>query len=121
MTLMNTIRDSIRSGDLFVRDSKKYNSYDNYLISPTESPSASKGIEFFNHLKEYIQIPKQFELNRDIEHDEKSTFSDKIYAYFPKISMPEILYEVNQWTNFLEDFRGFHNDKLDKQKVLVAK
>lgn len=120
MTLMNTIRDSIRSGDLFVRDSKKYNSYDNYLISPTESPSDSKGIEFFNHLKEYIQIPKQFKLNRDIEYDEKSTFSDKIYAYFPKISMPEILYEVNKWTNFLEDFRGFHNDKLDKQKVLVA-
>ncbi|MCC0656246.1 Tn3 family transposase [Clostridioides sp. ES-S-0123-01] len=34
--------------------------------------------------------------------------------------MPEILYEVNKWINFLEDFRGFHNDKLEKQKVLVA-
>lgn len=120
MTVINTIRDSIRSGDLFVRESKKYNSYDNYLISPTESSSDIRGIEFFNKLKEYIQIPKQFELNRDIEHDEKSTFSDKVYAYFPKISMPEILYEVNQWANFLEDFRGFHNDKLDKQKILVA-
>lgn len=120
MTLMNTIRDSIRSGDLFVRDSKKYNSYDNYLISPTESPSDIEGFEFFNNLKEHIQIPKQFELNRAIDHDEKSTFSHKIYNYFPKISMPEILYEVNQWTNFLEDFTGFHKDKLDKRKVLVA-
>ncbi|WP_371025265.1 Tn3 family transposase [Paraclostridium ghonii] len=30
------------------------------------------------------------------------------------------MYEVNEWTNFLEDFRDFHNDKLEKQKVLVA-
>ncbi|QEZ70812.1 Tn3 family transposase (plasmid) [Paraclostridium bifermentans] len=120
MTVMNTIRDSIRSGDLFVRASKKYNSFDHYLISPTESSCDIKSIEFFNNLKQSIQIPKQFELNRDIEHDEKSTFSDKIYRYFPNISMPEILYEVNQWTSFLEDFRGFHGDKLDKQKVLVA-
>ncbi|MCC0656247.1 DUF4158 domain-containing protein [Clostridioides sp. ES-S-0123-01] len=36
MTVMHTIRDSIRSGDLFVRDSKKYNSFDHYLISPVE-------------------------------------------------------------------------------------
>lgn len=120
MTVIYTIRDSIRSGDLFVRESKKYNSFDHYLIPPTEPSNYIKGIEFFNNLKKSIQIPKHFELNRDIEHDEISTFSDKIYSYFPKISMPEILYEVNQWTRFLEDFKGFHSDKLDKQKVIVA-
>ncbi|MBF8984716.1 DUF4158 domain-containing protein [Lutibacter sp. B2] len=34
MTLIYTIRDCIRSGDLFVRESKKYNSFDHYLIAP---------------------------------------------------------------------------------------
>ena len=120
MTVMHTIRDSIRSGDLFVRDSKKYNSFDHYLVSPIEYPSDTEAVAFIKQLKESIEIPKYFEFNRDIEQDDKSKFSDKIYSYFPKISMPEILYEVNKWTNFLEDFRSFHNDKLEKQKVLVA-
>lgn len=120
MTVINTIRDNIRSGDLFVRESKKYDSFDHYLIPSTGLSSDIKAVEFFSSLKQSIKIPKQFELNRDIEHDEKSIFSGRIYNYFPKISMPEILYEVNQWTHFLEDFRDFHSDKLDKQKVLVA-
>ncbi|MBF8984715.1 Tn3 family transposase [Lutibacter sp. B2] len=34
--------------------------------------------------------------------------------------MAEILYEVNRWTDFLEDFKGFHQNKVEKQKVLVA-
>lgn len=34
--------------------------------------------------------------------------------------MPEILYEVNQWTSFLDDFIEIDNDTLEKQKVLVA-
>jgi len=120
MAVTYTIRDGIRSGDLFVRESKKYNSFDYYLIDSVNDSDNTNAIIFFDELKRTIEIPRQFDINRDIEQDEKSTFSKKIYSYFPKISMPEVLYEVNQWTNFLDDFNGYHQDKLEKQKVLVA-
>ena len=120
MTLMYTIRDGIRSGDLFVRESKKYKSFDHYLISPKEDLGDKQALDFIDNLKSSVHIPNQFEINRDIEQDEKSTFSKRIYNYFPKITMAEILYEVNRWTDFLEDFRSFHSNKIENQKVLVA-
>ena len=120
MTLIYTIRDCIRSGDLFVRESKKYNSFDHYLITPKENLDDKEAVSFIENLKSSIQISNQFEINRDIEQDEKSTFSKRIYSYFPKITMAEILYEVNRWTDFLEDFRAFHRNKIENQKVLVA-
>lgn len=120
MTLMHTIRDNVRSGDLFIRESKKYNSFDYYLIESKEVLNNNEALKFINNLKESIEIPTDFELNRNIEHDENSNFSNKIYSYFPKISMSEILYEVNQWTSFLEDFIGFHKNKQEKQRILIA-
>lgn len=117
---MHTIRDSVRSGDLFVRESKKYNSFDNYLIDNTEVSDINESLSFINQLKQIIDIPTDFDLNRDIEQDDKSNFSNKIYSYFPKISMPEMLYEVNEWTNFLDDFKSFHKSKQEKQKTLLA-
>ena len=120
MTLVYTIRDCIRSGDIFVRESKKYNSFDHYLVESTQSTCDTEALSFFNKLKEDIEIPIEFELNKYIEQDEKSIFSSRVYSYFPKISMPEIIYEVNQWTNVLEDFTDFRQDRLQKQKILVA-
>ncbi|MEG2291684.1 MAG: Tn3 family transposase [Clostridium sp.] len=120
MSLLYTIRDSVRSGDLFIRESKKYNSFDHYLIDSIENTDDKKALNFIDELKNNIKIPKEFELNRDIDTDEKSIFSSKIYSYFPKITIPEILYEVNQWTDFLEDFRVFNQNNSEKQKVLVA-
>ncbi|MGL5750450.1 MAG: Tn3 family transposase [Paraclostridium sp.] len=120
MTIMHAIRDNVRSGDLFVRESKKYNSFDYYLVEPKDVSDNAEALDFINNLKQSIYIPTSFELNRDIEHDDRSTLSDKIYNYFPKISMPEILYEVNQWTSFLEDFKGSNKNKQENQKILIA-
>ncbi|MGL5641488.1 MAG: transposase, partial [Paraclostridium sp.] len=120
IALVYTIRDSIRSGDLFVRESKKYNSFDHYLIEPLESSNSQEILDFIETLKTFIKIPTKIEFNRDIEPDEKSNFSDKIYSYFPKITVPDILYEVNIWTGFLEDFKGLYQITSEKQKSLVA-
>lgn len=120
ITVASTIRDSVRSGDLFVRESKKYNSLDHYLIDNTDIANSNQAFGFLNTLKQSFEIPRKFELDREIEQDEKSNFSDKIYSYMPNISMSEMIYEVHSWNNFLEDFKGYHSDKLEKQKSLVA-
>ena len=71
-------------------------------------------------MKLLIKIPKTIEFSTEIIHDENSVFSDRIYSYFPKITMTEILYEVNSWTKILEDIRDLEKNSLEKQKLLIA-
>lgn len=100
IALLYTIRDNIRSGDIFVRKSSKYNSFDHYLIDPIEIKNDDESIKFLGEIKKSFRLPKKLDFNFEIDKDERSFFSDKIYSYFPKISMTEIIYEVNSWTNF---------------------
>ena len=116
LAFLYTIRDYIRSGDIFVRESKKYNSFDSYLVSENKEITSKEAKEFLEKLKTMLIIPKKLNFDRNITADEKSNFSEKIYSYFPKISMPEILFEVNSWTGVLDDIR----EKDGGQKIIVA-
>lgn len=119
LALLYSIKDYIRSGDIFVRESKKYNSFDHYLVESENLADMEEGKKFIESLKLLLNIPEQLNFATDILVDEKSIFSDKIYSYFPKISMTEILYEVNSWTGVLEYIKE-NNNSSEKQKALVA-
>lgn len=120
LALLYSIRDYIRSGDIFVRESRKYNSFDHYLIESQKLADNQESLKFLESLKPLLTIPKKLVFSTDIIPDEKSNFSDKIYSLFPKITMTEILYEVNSWTGVLEDIRGKDNSFSQKQKPLIA-
>lgn len=120
IALLYAIRDNIRSGDIFVKKSKKYQSFDNYLVAPSENNLEKSSDTIMTELKKLLKIPENIEFNREIEVDEKSTFSDKVYSLFPKVTMTEIFYEVNGWTRVLEDFRDIDKEDKEKQKPLVA-
>ena len=119
LALLYSIKDYIRSGDIFVRESKKYNSFDHYLVETEKLIDTEEGKSFLESLKPLLTLPKNLNFATDISIDEKSIFSDKIYNYFPKISMTEILYEVNSWTGVLEYIKE-NNNSHEKQKALVA-
>jgi hypothetical protein len=119
LALLYSIRDYIRSGDIFVKESKKYNSFDHYLVEDKKVPDAKEVRIFLETLKNLLVIPRQIEFNTDIQADDKSIFSDRVYNYFPKISMPEILYEVNTWTGVFDYIRD-SDDIYEKQKHLIA-
>lgn len=119
LALLYSIKDYIRSGDIFVRESKKYNSFDHYLVETENLVGTEEGKNFLESLKLILNIPKKLNFATEISVDEKSIFSDKIYSYFPKISMTEILYEVNSWTGVLEHIKENTNSS-EKQKALVA-
>ncbi len=120
LAFLYSIRDYIRSGDIFVRDSRKYNSFDHYLIEQYKEIDTKEARKFVETMKLLIKIPKTIEFSTEIIHDENSVFSDRIYSYFPKITMTEILYEVNSWTKILEDIRDLEKNSLEKQKLLIA-
>ncbi|MGL5583157.1 MAG: Tn3 family transposase [Cetobacterium sp.] len=119
LALLYSIKDYIRSGDIFVRESKKYNSFDHYLVEAENLIDTKEGQSFLESLKPLLTLPKNLNFATDISVDEKSIFSEKIYSYFPKISMSEILYEVNSWTGVLEYIKE-NNNSHEKQKALVA-
>lgn len=121
IALLYTIRDNIRSGDLFVRKSGKYNSFDHYLVEPIEIDSDDEAIKFLNEIKSSFNLPKRLDFNIEIDKDEKNYFTEKVYSYFPKISMTEMIYEVNSWTNFLDSFKeSSQQESSGKQKSIVA-
>lgn len=121
IALLYTIRDNIRSGDLFVRESAKYNSFDHYLIEPVEIGNDDEAVKFLNEIKNSFILPKKLDFNFEIDKDERNFFSDKIYSYFPKITMTEMIYEVNTWTNFLDSFKeNSQQGATGKQKSIVA-
>lgn len=84
MTVIYTLRDSLRSGDIFVRDSKKYNSFDYYLIDPIENTTDIEAVKFIERLKNTIHIPREFEINRDIDQDEKVYLAERYISIFQK-------------------------------------
>ncbi|WP_055069152.1 Tn3 family transposase [Clostridium massiliamazoniense] len=122
IALIYTIRDNIRSGDLFVKESGKYNSLDYYLVEPFKDSMNDETILFLQNLKNsFNSPPKDIEFNLDIEKDSKSLFITKIYSYFPKITMTEMIYEVNTWTNFLDAFNeNFYSSISQKQQAIIA-
>lgn len=120
IAVLYSIRDNIRSGDLFVRESQKYNSFDYYLIDKPKPLQKDEVDSFLNSLKNELKVPSKLEFNLDFERDERNRFSDKIYQLFPKVTMTEMIYEVNSWTKLLDDFKEGLEEVSEKQKVIVA-
>lgn len=118
--MLYSIKDYIRSGDIFVKESKNYNSFDHYLIDPREEIIPEEADKFILKLKSNLKIPKQIKFQKNSINNEKNNFSDQIYNYFPKISMTEILYEVHSWTGILENFQGLVPSSTNRQKALIA-
>ncbi|MGL4944970.1 MAG: hypothetical protein ACRC4Z_01765, partial [Fusobacteriaceae bacterium] len=73
IALLYAIRDNIRSGDLFVRESRKYNSFDHYLIKPQNIENNEESIKFFNEIKNSFALPRKLEFNLEIDRDERSS------------------------------------------------
>ena len=78
--------------------------------------------EFLKQLKLDFKIPNKIEINTNNDEDQstKNGFSSRIYNYFPKITLTEIIYEVNSWTNILENFRDLSKKSKEREKVLIA-
>lgn len=120
VAILYSIRDYIRSGDIFVRESRKYNSFDHYLIETPKEYDYSELNEILMELKNELSILKKLNFNTKIKTDNSSSLSNRIYSFFPKVTMTDILYEVNSWTNVLEEFRNLDYETSKKQKELVA-
>ncbi len=121
LAMIYSIRDGIRSGDLFVKESVKYNSYDHYLLETIEPTAPDEATSFLDKIKEAFKRPTIFEFSDDYEKEEKNKIAEKVYALFPRISMIDMIYEVHSWNGFLDDFKeNIDSSGSNRQKNIVA-
>ena len=116
------INDNVRSGILFHDKSTKYRSYDSYLVQRYTKKTEQEAIEFLLELKKSFKKPEKVVFSEDIVSDEtEKSITERVYSYIPRVSMTDILYEVNEWTGFLECFHDPEHEKFDERKSnLVA-
>jgi len=141
--VLSTLRDRLRSGDIFVTGSRKYASLDTYLISSQKWPELkpeilrqlSSGDKTLHRLDERIkELEAYLPLMESILHEGGDIRLDdngelvvtpleaadlpatveglnqSIKACIPEVDLPEILMEVDGWTNFSTHLQGLENE-----------
>jgi len=153
MAVLAELRNYIRSGDISIIGSRRYKEFDEYLIPKEEwsqiTPAAanltvsmSLGDYFAERTESLLKRLEWVSINADtlegvnigdgklhISRLEKDTpeeardFSISLYELLPRVTLPELLIEVADWTNFHEQFIHASTEQppnAEETKVLMA-
>jgi TnpA family transposase len=148
--LLATLRDKLRSGDIWVERSSTYRRFDSYLLPSPAVPVAvaalglpataeewlaTKAAELDRRLKGFGRRLRRGELAGVEFHDgrlhvtpvkatttpEARAFSDVIEAMMPRVRITELLHEVNRATGFVSAFTNLRTgERCDDENALLA-
>lgn len=133
LAIMSLLRDALRSGRIWVENSRRYTNLENYLIPKTQwSDLRPVYLELVNGKAEaelrlaglqqqleaaYQKLDEQLSQDEALHmdgdrlilksfegHDEESPLSGKIQALLPHLQLAELLHEVDTWTHFSAHF-----------------
>ena len=146
---MVELRRQVRSGDVWVEGSYKYSSLDSLLVPADSFDKADLGVgaEYSSYIKARIQDMKSiFEaIDEDAEEFSKLKKKDnrlhperlendvpegapklsiELYSMLPRVTLSEMLFEVNKWTGFVQDFTHMSSrqrpTKKDEPAIMAA-
>lgn len=133
MAVVTELRNSIRSGDVWIVGSRQHKDFEEYLVSNVhwkECQSSNRlavSLSFDEYIEERIEaLNKRLKfvssnindlqgvnleqgklhvnrLEKDIP-DEARSFSCSLYELLPRVKLPDLLMEVAHWTGFHEQF-----------------
>jgi hypothetical protein len=143
-----TLRDRLRSGDVWVERSSNYRRFDSYLLPVAAVPPiaaelglpatadewlAARGAELDRRLKRFARRLQRGELEGIELRDgrlhvtsvkatppEAEALADRIDAMLPSVRITEVLHEVNRTTGFSAAFTNMHRRAL-RQRERVAR
>jgi len=148
--ILATLRDKLRSGDIWVERSSNYLRFDSYLLPQAAVPAAAaelglpatadewlatRGEELDRRLKLFESRLLRGEVEGVELRDERlhvtpvkasappeaRAFSDGIEALMPQVRITELLHEVNQATGFASAFTNLRTgERCDDENVLLA-
>jgi TnpA family transposase len=133
LCIMSLLRDSLRSGRIWVENSRRYTNLENYLIPESLwEKQRSVFLDLVNGTAEaevrLADLQGQLEaaystLDEQVPHDEalimegdrlvlkpfegedeESPFSRRLQGLLPHLQLAELLHEVDTWTNFSKHF-----------------
>ena len=143
------LRGQIRSGDVWVEGSDKYNSLESKLV-PADSFDKSElgvGADYNSYIQARMKDLEDIFAAIDRQKDEFSKLKKKdcrlhperlendvpegasrlsadLYSMLPRVTISEILFEVNRWTHFLNEFThmttGQRPAKKDEPAIIAA-
>jgi hypothetical protein len=138
--VLATLRNKLRSGDIWVKRSSSYRRFDSYLLpSPAVAAVAAelglpatadewlstKGAELDRRLKHFARRLQRRELEGVEFRDgrlqvspvkatvtpEARAFADRIEAMMPRVRITELLHEVNRATSFASAFTNLRTER----------
>jgi TnpA family transposase len=145
-----TLRDKLRSGDIWVERSSGYQHFDSYLLPPSAVPAiatelglpatadewlASRGRELDRRLKRFARRLLRGELKGVQLRDgrlqitpvkaqtppEADALADRLDAMLPNVRITELLHEVNRTTGFATAFTNLRTgERCDNLNGLLA-
>ena len=148
--VLATLRDKLRSGDIWVEHSSSYRRFDSYLLPSSDIPAAAaklglpgtaeewlatKAAELDRRLKHFARRLQHGELEGVEFHDgrlhvasvkatitpEARAFADTIEAMMPRVRITELLHEVNRATGFASTFTNLRTgERCDEDNALLA-
>lgn len=148
--ILATLRDRLRSGDIWVECSSSYRRFDSYLLPAAAVPAittdlglpatadewlTTKATELDRRLKRFARRLQRGQLEgvafRDgrlqvapikaIATTEARAFSDRIEAMMPRVRITELLHEVNQTTGFASAFTNLRTgERCEDASALLA-
>jgi TnpA family transposase len=148
--VLATLRDKLRSGDIWVERSSSYRRFDSYLLPSPAVPAvaaelglpvtadewlSTKGAELDRRLKRFARRLQRGELEGIEYRDgrlqvspvkatvtpEGRAFADGIEAMMPRVRITELLHEVNRATGFASAFTNLRTGECcDDGNALLA-
>jgi TnpA family transposase len=145
-----TLRDKLRSGDIWVERSSGYRQFESYLLPSIAVPAAAaklglpatadewlamKGVELDRRLKRFARGLRQgnlegVEFRDDRLHitpvkagitPEGRAFADTIETMMPRVRITELLHEVNRTTGIASAFTNLRTgERCDDESALLA-
>ena len=148
--VLATLRDKLRSGDVWVERSSNYRRFDSYLLPAAAVPAAAtklklpatadewlatRGQELDRRLKRFARRVQKGELEGVEFQDgrlhitpvkatttpEARAFADGIEAIMPRVRITELLHEVNRATGFASAFTNLRTgERCEDDNALLA-
>ena len=147
VAVMLELRRQIRSGDIWVKFSYKYSSLESLLVPEDNVDIESLGVgscfadylekrtndlktvygmivsdlESFSSLKKKDNRLHLERLENEVP-DEVKPLNAGLYSLLPKVTLSEMIFEVNKWTGFMQDFTHLstHQRPMPKDEPAIA-
>jgi hypothetical protein len=150
MAIVATLRNKLRSGDIWVERSSNYRRFDSYLLPAAAVPAAAaalklpatadewlaaRGGELDQRLKRFARRLQKGDLEgvdfkdgrlhitpvKATATPEARAFADGIEAMMPRVRITEVLHEVNRITGFAAAFTNLRTgETCDDENALLA-